>query len=375
MLVSLGGVSQPSSAQDSAAWPLSEFRPRSQLRLPETKLSHAKFPVIDVHTHFRIKTGGTVEELRSYLEIMEQQGIVMSLSLDATLGREDEHLAFLGVGGERLRALVHLDFRGAGVLDKPETWAVNRPGFIRDCVERLKIARQRGVVGVKFFKDFGLTLKDARGELWRIDDPYFAPLWEACGELKLPIIIHTADPLAFFEPIDGRNERLEELLRHPDWSFHGPEFPTHAELMEARNRLCERHPQTIFIGAHLAGLGEDLSQLGQWLEQYPNLYVDIASRIGELGRQPRAARKFLITYRNQILFGTDGPWPEQRLKYYWRFLETADEYFPYSEKSPPPQGLWNIYGVELPDETLKKIYFENACRLFQLPLPEAEEKK
>jgi predicted TIM-barrel fold metal-dependent hydrolase len=174
--------------------------------------------------------------------------------------------------------------------------------------------------------------------------------------------MHTADPIAFFEPADARNERLEELLRRPDWSFSGPGNPTHAELLAARNRVISRYPNTLFIGAHVAQLPEDLATVGKWLDEYPNFVVEIASRIGELGRQPYSARKFMIRYQDRILFGTDGPWPEQRLTYYWRFLETFDEYFPYSEKTPQPQGLWYIYGLGLPDEVLQKIYFGNALR-------------
>ena len=175
--------------------------------------------------------------------------------------------------------------------------------------------------------------------------------------------MHTSDPAAFFKPIDANNERWEELSRHPDWSFYGDKFPARQELLEARNRVIKRHPKTTFIGAHFASSSEDLATLSKWMDEYPNLVVEFASRINELGRQPYTARKFFIKYQDRILFGTDGPWPELRLSYYWRFLETYDENFPYSEKSPAPQGMWRIYGIGLPDEVLKKIYHENALRI------------
>ena len=175
--------------------------------------------------------------------------------------------------------------------------------------------------------------------------------------------MHTADPVAFFKPIDANNERWEELSRHPDWSFYGDQFPDRDELLAARNRVVQRHPGTTFIGAHVANNAEDLATVAKWLETYPNLVVEFASRINELGRQPYTARKFLIKFQDRILFGTDGPWPEERLRYYWRFMETYDEYFPYSEKRPLPQGMWRIYGVGLPERVLKKIYFENALRV------------
>jgi predicted TIM-barrel fold metal-dependent hydrolase len=175
--------------------------------------------------------------------------------------------------------------------------------------------------------------------------------------------MHVADPIAFFQPVDEKNERWEELRRHPDWSFHGPRFPTHAALLEQFLAIVKRHPRTQFVGAHLANNGENLAQLGAWLDQHENLHVEIASRINELGRQPYSARKFLVKYQDRVLFGTDGPWPIARLQSYWRFLETYDEYFPYSEKVPPPQGFWQIYGVGLPDDVLRKIYHENALKL------------
>jgi predicted TIM-barrel fold metal-dependent hydrolase len=188
--------------------------------------------------------------------------------------------------------------------------------------------------------------------------------------LGLPIILHTADPVAFFKQIDKTNERWEELSRHPDWSFYGEQFPSREELLAARNRVIARHPKTIFIGAHVANNSEDLAVVGRWLDEYPNLYVEFASRIGEMGRQPYTSRKFIIKYADRVLFGTDGPWPERRIRLYWRFLETQDEYFPYSEKEFPPQGLWNIYGLYLPDPVLRKVYHENAARI----IPGVKEK-
>ena len=164
-------------------------------------------------------------------------------------------------------------------------------------------------------------------------------------------------------PIDETNERWEELSRHPDWSFRGEQFPTREELFAQRNRVIERHRQTVFIGAHVANNAEDLATVGGWLDKYPNLHVELASRIGELGRQPYTAREFFLDYQDRILFGTDGPWPERRIQLYWRFLETTDEYFPYSEKEFPPQGFWRIYGIGLPDTVLRKVYYQNAARI------------
>ncbi len=323
---------------------------------------HAAFPVIDIHTHFGFRLKGDGEALQKFVEVMDRNHIAICNSLDAKLGSESEHLAFLAPCRDRFTVFAHIDFQGDGG-DDPGTWACNQPGFVRTTCELLEQARSNGIVGVKFFKQFGLGYRDAHGRLLKIDDPRWDPIWQTCGRLKLPVLIHTADPAAFFQPITPRNERFEELYRHPEWSFYGQDFPTREALLEARNRVIARHPQTIFIGAHVANNPEDLATVQTWLDQYPNLYIEIASRIAELGRQPYSARDFVMKNQDRILFGTDGPWPEQRLEYYWRFLETRDQYFPYSEKSPPPQGLWRIYGIDLPDEVLQKIYFKNALRL------------
>ena len=341
------------------------FRPLSMLKVPQTPLEHAKFPVVDVHTHFRYRTKGSTDALDEYVRVMDRNQIALCVSLDGGLGEEfAEHQKYLWTQyAERFVIFANIDWRGAGAADDPSTWACQRPEFGRLTAEALRDVKAQGASGVKIFKQFGLEYKNPDGSLIKIDDPRWDPIWTACGELELPILIHVADPQAFFLPIDETNERWEELHRHPDWSFHGEQFPSHAELLAAFMRVVERHPKTTFIGAHLASSATDLGQVAAWLDKYPNLYVEFASRISELGRQPYSTRKFLIHYRDRVLFGTDGPWPETRVRLYWRFLETFDEDFPYSEKSLPPQGLWNIAGVGLPDEVLRKIYHENAVKL------------
>ena len=295
---------------------------------------------------------------------MDANNIAVSVSFDAKLGREEDHLRFIGEGYEkRLAAFAHLDFVGDGDREDPGTWASSQPGFVRTCVEQLKAARIKGILGLKFFKSFGLTDRNADGSFLKIDDPRWDPIWSICGELGLPVIMHVADPVAFFQPIDANNERWEELSRRPEWSFYGDNFPQRDELLAARNRVIAQHPGTTFIGAHFANSSEDLAVVAKWLDEYPNLFVEFASRINELGRQPYTARGFFIEYQDRIFFGTDGPWPELRLSYYWRFLETFDENFPYSEKSPPPQGFWRIAGIGLPDDVLKKVYHENVLRV------------
>lgn len=344
---------------------LSEFRPHPMLRVARTKIERARFPVVDVHTHFGYRMRGDREKLKDFVERMDRNQIAICVSLDGRLpdGLVDQQQFLWKDYQDRFVIFAHLDWQGKGHDDQPATWACNQPEFVRATVIQLEQAAKTGASGLKLFKRFGLTYRNADGSLIRIDDARWDPIWEACGRLELPVLIHTADPAAFFLPIDATNERYEELSRHPDWSFPADRFPSREALLAARNRVIERHPKTKFIGAHMANNPEDLAQVGRWLRRYPNLFVELASRIGELGRQPYTSRAFLVEHSDRVLFGTDGPWPEPRLHAYWRYLETFDEYFAYSEKEIPPQGLWNIYGVNLPEEVLRKIYYENAARL------------
>lgn len=344
---------------------LRHFRPQSKLRVPSHPLSHASFPVVDVHTHFHFKLRSNRQALEDFVAVMDRNQIAVCVSLDGQLGRRlEQHIDYLWPKyRDRFAIFTNIDWQGDGDSKDPGTWACHRPGFAERTATELASAVKKGVCGLKIFKRFGLGYKNPDGSLVRIDDERWDPIWKACGDLKIPVIIHTADPAAFFDPVDETNERWEELSRHPDWSFHGDEFPSRTELLDARNRVIQRHPRTQFIGAHVANNSEDLATVAKWLDRYPNLWIEPASRISELGRQPYTARDFLVRYADRLLFGTDGPWPEQRLRLYWRFFETRDESFPYSEKVPPPQGMWQIHGVDLPEDVLRKLYYENAAKL------------
>ncbi len=355
----------PLDGEDGRELSVRLFTPRPQLIVPRSDIRRARFPVVDVHTHFFYKLRHNQQALDDYLAAMDRNGIQVSVSLDGRLGDQlDSHMNFLWrEHRNRFVIFANIDWQGEGRAEDPASWACQRPGFGERTAEQLADAVAKGVSGLKVFKLLGLGYRDADGSLLQIDDPRWDPIWAACGRLGIPVLIHSGDPAAFFEPVDRYNERWEELSRHPDWSFHGPQFPSLQEVLAARNRVVARHPQTQFIAAHIGSSEHDLATAAQWLDQYPNLHLDIASRINELGRQPTTARKFLIRYADRVLLGTDGPWPEQRLLIYWRFLETADDAFDYSEKTPPPQGLWQIHGLELPDDVLRKIYHQNAAKL------------
>lgn len=373
--IGLACLTPPLQAQDPAAGPLDgqadrdlaldQFRPQPRLRVKEHPLSQAGFPVVDVHVHPRIRLRHSPEALDDYVRVMDAQQIALSVSLDGGLDAAlDEHIAYLWTKyPDRFVIFANVDWQGAGAADDPASWDCQRPDFGRRTAAALARAKERGVSGLKVFKDLGLTYRNPDGSFLAIDDPRWDEIWAACGELGLPVIIHTADPSAFFEPIDATNERWEELKRHPEWSFYGADFPSREELHAARNRVVARHPQTQFLFAHFGNDAEDLEQTAAWLDEYPNVHVEFAARISELGRQPYTARDFFIAYADRILFGTDGPRVPERLLLHWRFLETRDEYFPYAENPFPPQGFWRIYGLDLPEDVLRKIYYENAVRL------------
>ncbi len=355
----------PLDGADGRPLALDQFRPQSMLRVETHQPSGAKFPCVDVHTHPRLRLLHSKKRLDEFVEIMDEHNIAVCVSLDGRLGAEfEEHAEYLWTDHrDRFVIYANVDWVGSGNRDDPASWDCQRTDFGRHTAKQLAEAKRMGACGLKLFKQFGLGYRNPDGSLIRIDDPRWDPIWEACGKLGLVVIIHTADPAAFFLPINAQNERWEELHRHPDWSFHGEKFPSRDALLEARNRVIERHPGTTFIGAHMANSPEDLAQVGQWLDRYPNLHVEIAARIAELGRQPYTARRFFLKYSDRIMFGTDGPRSRARLLPHWRFLETFDEYFPYAENPFPPQGLWNIYGIGLPDDVLRKLYHENAMRV------------
>ena len=234
---------------------------------------------------------------------------------------------------------------------------VNRAAEVRE------YASGKSVNVAKVLKTLGLYLREqgTTGALVKVDDKRFDPMWEAAAAAGLPVAIHTSDPEAFFLPTDRYNERYEELSAHPDWSFYGSHF-TKAELLEPRNRVVARPPRPTVVGAHVAERPEHLAEVGRWLDAHPNLYVDISARTAELGRQPFTARDFFIRYADRILFGTDLVPEEEMYRLHFRFLETADEYFDYPSHASR-QGRWQIYGLRLPEDVLRRVYRENALRL------------
>jgi predicted TIM-barrel fold metal-dependent hydrolase len=240
---------------------------------------------------------------------------------------------------------------------------IERSDFTKLSLDRLERLVEHGACGIKFWKDLGLSVRDASGRLLRIDDERLAPLFDKAAELDIVVMFHTADPDAFFAPIDRYNERYEELAAHPEWSFYGSGV-SKASLLEQRDRVIARHPKTTFVGAHLAENSEDLGYVAQLLDRCPNLYIDMSARTAELGRQPYTAREFILKYKSRIIFGTDLLPDVDMYRLHYRFLETADEYFEYPSHASR-QGRWNVYGLFLPEDALEKLYRANALKLLR----------
>ena len=329
---------------------LLDWAPVSQMIVKETKVILPKFPVIDIHNHLR-----NLDKTQEYLEEMDKAGVWKCVGLDG-YSRDDFYKKHLEVSHSVSKERFLIFFA-------PDFSKIDEPDFGKKEAQRLEEAVKMGCRGLKIFKNLGLTLIDKSGKVVPVDDPRVDPIWAKCAELGIPVMIHVTDPKAFHAgPIDRYNERYDELAERPNWSFYSDEFPRKNDILEQRNRVMAKHPNTIFIGAHMGNLPEELGRVAMWLEEYPNFYVDINARISELGRQPYTARRFMIKYQDRILFGTDTPPNAESYRVYYRFLETDDEYF-----DPTPahklQGRWMIYGLYLPDDVLEKIYNKNALKI------------
>jgi predicted TIM-barrel fold metal-dependent hydrolase len=344
---------------------LSDWRPEPKVVLPRHRVERARFPAVDAHNHLGRWLSAwvgdeaeawTVPDVGALLELMDGCNVRSIVNLDGRWGAEllanveRYDLAHPG----RFATFCHVDWASA----------VESEDIGRTAAASLRESVRAGAKGIKVWKDLGLHIRDERGELILPDDQRLSPLWEAAAELDVPVFIHTADPVAFFDPVDERNERYEELRAHPEWSFADPSFPRFHRLIDALERLVAANPATTFVAVHAGGFAEDLGWVGRVLDAYPNLSVDIAARVAELGRQPRAARHLIVSHPDRVLFGID-EFPPARENYeiYFRFLETDDEHFPYSTEEVPLMGRWAISGLALQDDVLRKVYAGNARRI------------
>ncbi len=343
---------------------LQDYAPKAQVCLHETQIDAPKFPVIDAHTHLSQEFGGgwcdrPVPEL---VEVLDRAHVMKLVDLDGGWG---EHI--LNHRLEKFKAQAPDRFIFFGGVDFA-AWEKHGNAFGEWAAKRLEAQVRRGAEGLKIWKQLGLNIRDAQGDRVPVDDPRLDPIWATAGALNIPVLVHVADPVAFFEPIDAANERFEELHAHPDWHFPSPPYPSFMTIMHQLARLIARHPDTRFIGAHVGCYAENLAWVGDLLDRCPNFYIDFSARIAELGRQPYSARDFFIKHQDRILFGTDTPASLAMYRLHYRFLETRDEYFPYALVTPPPQGRWRVYGLYLPDAVLEKVYHRNAQRVLNISI-------
>jgi uncharacterized protein len=333
---------------------LKDFHPVSMLHAATHNIDRAKFYVIDVHNHTNDAMGiGKHLPPAQVVQIMDNTNVRTLVILTGMWGEKLQHVLDEMVKPYPGRFIVfsQIDFS-----------KIDDANFSQEMVNQLDDAVARGARGLKQLKDLGLTDRDKSGKLIAVDDPRLDPIWEEAGRLGIPVVIHTSDPEAFFHPVDNTNERYQELTAHPDWNFYGPQFPSKESLLAARDRMFAKHPHTTFVAPHMANWPENLDYVSHLLDTMPNVMLDFAAREAELGRQPRRAREFFIKYQDRIMFGTDHNLSEDMYRNHFRWLETDDEYFDYW--GYPGQGRWKIYGMDLPDTVLEKIYHKNAERLF-----------
>jgi predicted TIM-barrel fold metal-dependent hydrolase len=333
---------------------LKDFEPEPALHAAAREIQRAKFPVIDVHTHTNDAVGiGDRVDPKEMVARMDRLNIKTIVILT-------------GMWGDKLQAIIDTmvkPYPGRFTVFTQFDWSkINDPNFSHLMVRQIDDSVARGARGLKILKELGLGVRDATGKLIAIDDPRLDATWEECGRLGIPVFIHVADPEAFFHPIDAHNERYEELIEHPDWSFFGPQIPSLQELMAQRDRMFAKHPHTTFVALHFGSWPENLDFVEQTLQKFPNVMIETGAREGELGRQPRRTRQIFMKYSDRIMFGTDEGAAEGMYQNYFRWLETDDEYFPYAQY--PLQGRWMIYGLGLPDDVLEKVYHRNAEKLF-----------
>lgn len=334
---------------DEPALTVGEYTPRSTLVVDEHPVARAKFPVVDVHSHHR--PGFSAARWAAIVAEMDALNLQVLVNLSGGRGRrlrQGLETIARSPHPDRMVLFASLDFRG-GV----------GPGFGVRAAARLEQDVEAGAVGLKFFKDFGLSVRDEQGRRLPVDHPELDPVFTLCARLDIPVLIHTGEPLSFYEPVDRFNERWLELTLLPNRRLPADRYPGFNAMMAERDRLFARHPRTRFIAAHMGWHANDLGRLGRLLDRFPNVHAETGAILYELGRQPRAARAFFIAYQDRILFGKDR-YQADEFPYYWRTFETADEYFDYYRNY---HAFWKLYGMDLPDAVLRKLYYGNALEV------------
>ena len=356
--------SDQSKAVDAPAF--HEYDPPSTLIVPATELKAAKFPFVDVHNHQWQMPDADMAAVAREMDALNMavmvnlsgRGFTRAKNADGSFRLAYQERGFLK------RAIDNGEKHASGrflVFSNLDTTGLGEPGWRQRTLDMLRQDAANGAAGLKIYKGLGLDQVDVDGRRIAVDDERLAPVWQLCGELRLPVLIHTGEPASFWLPKDGSNERLLEMMEKPErWRGEPGAFPAFEDLLAEQHRLFERHPETIFINAHFGWLANDLARLGRLLDRFPNVYVEFGAVIAELGRQPRFGRRFMVEHQDRVLFGKD-TWRPEEYSLYFRVLETDDDYIKYFR---PRHAFWRLYGLALPDSVLRKIYYENALRIF-----------
>jgi len=338
-------------APETAPPSILDYRPKSTLIAPTTLVRKAKYPAIDFHGHPSglLATTATLAQLGASLDSLNVRMMIAADNMSGDrLKRVMDTLRASPMMKDRVRVLAGINFGNVG------------PGWAAKAVAQLEADVAAGAVGVgEIGKGFGLSTRKPDGSRLKMDDPELDPVWDACARLKLPVFIHTGDPQEFFKPADLSNERWLEIALFPERRYPPDQFPSFETLVMERNNLFRKHPKTIFVTAHLGWHANDLGYLGKLMTDLPNLYTEVGAVLYDIGRQPRAAHDFFVKFQDRILFGKDSFQPEE-YPYYWRVFETRDDYFDYYRGY---HAFWKLYGIDLPDVVLKKVYYQNALKL------------
>ncbi len=327
--------------------PFEQYNPPSTLIVEENPITKAKYPFIDVHNHQFDMPLKDLSKLTAEMDSLNMAFMVnlsgfRGLYLKECLDNVKENAP------NRFGLFVNLDWE-----------EIDSPDFMENNLAILRKAKEDGAIGLKVYKGLGLTDVDSNGKRISIDDERLDPIWEACGELGFPVLIHSAEPASFWLPKDKNNERWLELKQKPSRYRDPKKIPSFESILAEQHHIFKKHPNTTFINAHLGWMGNDLTRLGNHLDSYPNVMTEIGAVLAELGRQPRSARQFFIDYQDRILFGKDS-YNVAEYYTYFRVLETKDEYFNYYRKR---HAFWKMYGLDLPDTVLRKLYYKNALRI------------
>jgi len=335
------------------------YNPPSSLKVPEHVVTKAKFPFIDVHNH---QGNMPQQDLGALLKQMDTLNMKVMVNLSGTGFRNNNNTTDVHANAHLVSSLENakkVTPNRLVIFTNVSFTGVGEPGWEETAVKRLEADVKAGAKGLKVFKNLGFSAKDNSGKILRVDDPRLDPIWKKCGELGIPVLIHTADPKQFWEEPNENNERWLELITHPGRKRTNDNPASWEDLIAQQHNIIRRHPKTNFIAAHFGWYPNDLAHLSGLLDSFPNMYVEFGAVIAELGRQPRTAKKFFEKYQDRILFGKDS-WVPSEYATYFRVLETEDEYFPYHKKY---HAYWKMYGLGLSDAVLKKVYYKNALKI------------